>query len=95
LALATEEVPRFPPAPPRFSTTTGCPTIGDNSAASKREILSFPPPGGKGETIVKVCFGKSARGLISSAWLTPRNAEHTKRLAVNAPKTTFIVFFIK
>src|SRR6266702_6792439 len=47
-ALATSAVPRLPPAPGRFSTTTGAPSAGASFSESTRAIKSGELPAGKG-----------------------------------------------
>ena len=49
-ALATTSAPILPPAPPRFSTRKGWPSLSCNASASSRVTMSFDPPGGKGTT---------------------------------------------
>jgi hypothetical protein len=43
-------MPTFPPAPGRFSTTTGCPSASPSGGASVRQSVSTTAPGGKGLT---------------------------------------------
>src|SRR4051812_501013 len=45
-------MPRAPPAPVRFTMTTGCLSDFSIMAASGRPTMSATPPGGKGTTIV-------------------------------------------
>ena len=45
-ALATFCAPMVPPAPPRFSITTGWPSRVVSSAPTRRPIRSVLPPGG-------------------------------------------------
>src|ERR671914_1517329 len=45
-------MPTAPPAPVRFTTTTGCFQIFSICAASGRPTMSATPPGGNGTTIV-------------------------------------------
>jgi hypothetical protein len=49
--LATLAAPTEPPAPLRFSTTTGCLSISDSGGDMARAGMSTPPPGGKGTTM--------------------------------------------
>ena len=46
LACATAAAPTDPPAPPRFSITTGCPSASESFVATGRAALSELPPGG-------------------------------------------------
>src|SRR5688572_24450534 len=41
----------MPLAPARFSTMTCCLRFAPSAGATMRQIVSFPPPGGKRETI--------------------------------------------
>src|SRR5712691_1183578 len=41
----------LPPAPPRFSTTSGCPHTSGSFAESSRATRSAGPPAGKGTTM--------------------------------------------
>src|SRR5690606_30595518 len=45
-------MPMPPPAPARFSTTTGCPRLRLIASATGRPTVSATPPGGKGTIIV-------------------------------------------
>ena len=47
-AFATTAVPTVPPAPPRFSITTGCPNSLLSPSATTRPTMSVEPPGGNG-----------------------------------------------
>src|SRR4051812_43584126 len=49
--LATASAAMLPPAPGRFSTTTGCPRARPSGSASDRATTSGWPPGAKGTTI--------------------------------------------
>jgi hypothetical protein len=42
--LATLSVPITPPAPGRFSTTTGCPSFTASASAITRAVKSLPAP---------------------------------------------------
>ena len=46
VARATTPVAVLPPAPGRFSITTGFPRLAESSGPSVRAITSFGPPGG-------------------------------------------------
>src|SRR5215831_14056238 len=41
-------MPMLPPAPARFSTTTGCPRSSPSGAATARDSVSTTAPGGNG-----------------------------------------------
>ncbi|HKB63580.1 MAG TPA: hypothetical protein VKD03_11975 [Burkholderiales bacterium] len=41
----------LPPAPERFSTTTGCPQVSVSFSAIRRTMMSFGPPGANGTMI--------------------------------------------
>ena len=45
-------MPTEPPAPGRFTTTIGCPSVFSMVAASGRPTMSATPPGGKGTIMV-------------------------------------------
>ena len=45
--FATASTPIMPPAPARFSTTTGWPSLSLMRGAMAREMRSALPPGGK------------------------------------------------
>src|SRR5262245_12425137 len=47
-ALATTSAPMFPPAPGRFSTTTGWPSVLASSSPTARARTSTSPPAGNG-----------------------------------------------
>src|SRR6188768_4563853 len=49
----------LPPAPPRFSTTTGCPMLSESFLATMRESVSAAPPGANPTSIVIGRLGKS------------------------------------
>ncbi len=55
--LATMAAPMLPPAPERFSTTTGCLSATASRSARSRPITSVDPPGAKGTTSVTGPFG--------------------------------------
>src|SRR5258706_13535089 len=55
--LATSSTPIMPPAPPRLSTTTCCPSCEDSLGAMMREVISVPPPGANGLTHLIACCG--------------------------------------
>src|SRR5258706_11289558 len=64
-AFATTSAPITPPAPPRFSTTTGCPHSCCSFTPTVRAVMSVPPPGANGTTKVtdlagQVCASKVA-----------------------------------
>src|SRR5215467_11191669 len=46
--LAAASAPTLPPAPPRFSATTGWPRFAVSRSAMRRPRMSVPPPGGNG-----------------------------------------------
>src|SRR5262249_21360894 len=48
--LATNAAPMVPPAPGRFSTTTGCPTCCESCSSSMRGIMSVELPAATGTT---------------------------------------------
>ena len=50
VAFATMAVPIVPPAPVRFSITTGCPQFSLIFCAMMRASVSVPPPGENGTT---------------------------------------------
>jgi hypothetical protein len=45
-------MPTAPPAPARFTTTTGCFRVFSIDAASGRPTMSATPPGGNGTIMV-------------------------------------------
>ena len=49
---ATRPTAMLPPAPPRFSITTGCPSGARMRSAMMRAATSVEPPGGNGTTSV-------------------------------------------
>jgi hypothetical protein len=59
-ACAAALVPTIPPAPPRFSTTTGWPSCAENRSASRRASRSAGPPAAKG-TMIRT-------GRVGQAW---------------------------
>jgi len=63
--LAAKSVPVMPPAPARFSATTGCPSISDSFCATTRPTRSVACPGGHGMTMRKGRFGYA--GCASAA----------------------------
>ena len=56
-ARATYCMPTPPPAPERFSTTTGCFRMRVIASASGRPVMSATPPGGNGTTIAMALAG--------------------------------------
>ena len=50
---ATASAAMLPPAPGRFSITTGWPSSGAIRSASSRAVMSAAPPGGKGTTMLQ------------------------------------------
>src|SRR5262245_34681223 len=58
-ARATASAAVVPPAPTRFSTTTGWPRISESGCATMRAAMSVPPPAPKPTTIRIGCFGQS------------------------------------
>src|SRR3990170_6986833 len=53
-------MPTAPPAPVRFTTTTGCVSVFSICAASGRPTMSATPPGGKGTIMVTGFEGYAA-----------------------------------
>ena len=53
-------VPSVPPAPGRFSTTTGWPSLSLSTLEATRAMKSEPPPGAKGQTIFSDLLGKAS-----------------------------------
>src|SRR3954452_1658942 len=51
-------MPSAPPAPARFSTTTGCLSSRASASATGRATVSATPPGGNGTIIVIVFSGQ-------------------------------------
>ena len=62
--LATASAPIAPPAPPRFSTTTGWPMLSLMRWATMRATTSVVPPAGKGTMIFS--------GLDGNDWAQDR-----------------------
>src|SRR5262245_63895206 len=58
-ARATASAAVVPPAPTRFSTTTGWPRISESGCATMRAAMSVPPPAPKPSTMRIGCFGQS------------------------------------
>jgi len=56
-ALATELVPMVAPAPVRFSTTNGWPSLACSCSAKMRPVVSTAPPAAIGTTILTVRAG--------------------------------------
>src|SRR5882672_6041376 len=56
--LAAASWPTLPPAPPRFSTTLGCPVRSASLEDTMRVTTSAGPPGGNG-TIQRIGFDRS------------------------------------
>ncbi|CFN82105.1 Uncharacterised protein [Bordetella pertussis] len=48
MALASASAPIAPPPPPRFSTTTGCPSSRPSPSATMRATMSVVPPAANG-----------------------------------------------
>src|SRR4029079_7087132 len=71
-----------PPAPPRFSITTGCPRACDMRSPTMRPTMSALPPAAKG-TIRRIgrsgYFAKAARGSSASVETAPRLAITVRR----------------
>ena len=85
--LATTSAPRLPPAPPRFSTSTFCPSVVWSRSARKRPVRSTAPPGAKGTTMRTGRVGKSG------AWL--RAAERAGRVRAVPPiKTRRLIILV-
>src|SRR5262249_48494461 len=60
-------MPILPPAPPRFSMTTGLPSASPSGVLISRAAMSVPPPAGK-HTIMVICrSGYSARAAEHGA----------------------------
>lgn len=57
-AFAPAAVPIVPPAPARFSTMTGWPSLGPSSFASMRATVSVEPPAVNGTMIRMEWFGQ-------------------------------------
>ena len=53
----TASVPIMPPAPPRFSITTGWPSCWPIGSATSRAQISVAPPAGSGTTMRIGRFG--------------------------------------
>ena len=69
---ATASAAMLPPAPGRFSITTGWPSSGAICSASSRAVMSAAPPGGKGTTIFKArAWAWSDRGRGQGAQQQP------------------------
>src|SRR5512133_91756 len=65
-------MPSVPPAPARFSTTTGWPSRAASPAATRRPSRSLDPPGGKGTTSLIGRVGKA--GCASAGRATAPSA---------------------
>src|SRR5215211_1016295 len=63
-AAATMRCARLPPAPARFSTTTGCPRRSESFCPTNREMVSMKPPGANPTTIVMVLDGNCCARAI-------------------------------
>ena len=85
-------LPTAPPAPPRFSTTTGCPRIFSSAAAIGRAARSACPPGGKGTIIVSVregqppCAQAAAGATSGRAEASPRPFRMSRRFIASLPR---------
>src|SRR5258706_12804224 len=66
--FAAASPPRLPPAPGRFSTVTGWPSVLLNSLAIAREAMSTEPAGGNGQINRSGLEGKSGAGFCAAAW---------------------------
>src|SRR5438105_11577926 len=66
-ALATASAPTLPPAPARFSTTTGCLKDSDIFALTQRATVSTEPPAGNGTTMRTGRFGNDWACAFASA----------------------------
>src|SRR3954471_103033 len=62
----TASEPISPPAPPRFSITTGCFRISLTLGATWRITMSVEAPGAKGTMILIGCSGHSAREPVAT-----------------------------
>ena len=74
--FATESAAMLPPAPGRFSTTTGWPRARESGSASARATMSGWPPGAKGTTSFTAWAGVHSR-----CGEAPRQARTTARSA--------------
>src|SRR5687767_4145487 len=72
--LATRSAPMLPPAPPLFSTTTGCPHASVSLAAMARPKVSAIPPTANGTTILIGLVG------YAWAWAAPANASAARAM---------------
>src|SRR5262245_59424101 len=71
-----------PEAPPRFSTTTGWPSIGLILSANSRATASTPPPGGKLTTRRMLREGKPSwanAGAAAPSAIPPSNLSAMRR----------------
>ncbi len=86
-ARATASAPMVPPAPGRFSTTTGWPRICDSRWATTREELSVMPPAAKGTTQVMPRLGQgvSARARPGVASVAASRLRRAIRTMVASP----------
>ena len=57
--MAVASVPITPPAPLRFSTTKGWPSVDWRRSAITRAMMSVVPPGGKGTSIFTCLVGQA------------------------------------
>src|SRR5262249_14459380 len=85
-ARATASLPRVPPAPGRFSITTGWPSFSCSDCATMRPMMSAPPPGPNGTTMRTGRCGQSC----AAASAAPRShaaeaASRLRRVSINIP----------
>src|SRR5262249_42202598 len=78
-ARAAALMPTPPPAPARFSTTTGCFSTCPIASATGRATVSATPPGGNGTIIVIGWFGYSCAASGDAA-SSSRNASALARI---------------
>ena len=72
--FATASEPTTPPAPARFSTTTGWPRSSDIFGATRRVMMSVEVPAPKGTTTRTGRFGKAAALGCAAARRLPPSA---------------------
>src|SRR6187402_3222388 len=76
----------LPPAPGRFSMTTGCPHIFCNSTPSERATMSVVPPGGNG-TIMRTGFDGQLCACAVSEEITNAVATNNRHIE---PRCIFV-----
>ncbi len=77
--FATASAPMVPPAPPRFSTTTGWPSASESLCAMGRAKMSVDPPGGNGTTSFSGFEGQACAALHGEASAMTAAASHFGR----------------